>query len=321
VSKLTLLVMAAGSGTRYGTLKQIEEFGPSGEALVDYSIFDAARAGFHKVVFVIRRDIEESFRATVGRRIETRLDVEYVFQGEAEASIPVTGINRKKPWGTAHAVLSAIEVVHEPFAVINADDFYGRESFSAISEHLQSGDCRPALVGFALRNALSPYGSVMRGLCVVEKDTLQGVAEVDINTDGDQIYYVDSAGIRRRLTGSETVSMNMWGFYPEILLDFRDEWIAFSRTYGQSEGAEFYIPSVISNLISQAKVSCRVLQTPNSWFGVTYPSDRPVALTAIRELIAEGVYPERLWAGDLASGTRVIGRVTHRGASDGRSRV
>ena len=291
----TLLIMAAGGGERYGSLKQVEPLGPDGSTLLDYSVFDALQEGFDKVVFVIRRDIEEIFRSAVGRRIERQVDVHYVFQGEAVPTPPVDIIDRKKPWGTAHAVLSAANVLTEPFVVINADDFYGRDSFSILSKYLQSPDSGAILIGFLLRNALSAFGPVKRGLCELSGEVLLKVTEVDIVADGDSIHYVDPAGAEHPLTGDEVVSMNMWGFGPSILEAFGKSWIRFARASGQSPTAEFYIPTVISEFIAYDNGQCRVLQTPSSWFGVTYLSDRPIVVKRIRELINEGIYPERLW--------------------------
>jgi dTDP-glucose pyrophosphorylase len=297
MADLTLLVMAAGSGTRYGGLKQVESLGPAGETIVDYSIFDALRFGFQKVVFVIRRDIEEIFRDAVGRRIEERLEVRYVFQDEVVPAAPVAVLDRKKPWGTAHAILSAVDVIHEPFAVINADDYYGRDSFRVLGEHLGSESQDAALVGFRLRNTLSEFGPVRRGLCTVSHGTLQSVTELEqIEPAGRAVKYVSADGVHHQLTGDEIVSMNMWGFYPAILADFSDQWADFVRDYGQSELAEFYIPSVITDLIGAGKASCRVLQTPSSWFGVTYREDRPAAMDRIQDLIKQGAYPEKLWS-------------------------
>ncbi|MGD0376766.1 MAG: sugar phosphate nucleotidyltransferase [Streptosporangiaceae bacterium] len=297
MTDLALLVMAAGSGERYGGLKQIEPLGPSGETILDYSIFDALQTGFRKVIFVIRRDIEEVFRAAVGKRIEERLEVHYVFQGEVMPTGSPAVIYRKKPWGTAHAILSAVDVVNEPFGVINADDHYGRESFRVLSDHFRSGSEDAALVGFCLRNTLSDFGPVKRGLCAISHGTLQSVTELaQIEPDGEAVRYVGADGVSRHLTGDEIVSMNMWGFHPAIFPNLHSKWLDFVRDCGQSEIDEFYIPSVITDLIAEGKGSCRVLKTPSSWFGVTYRDDRSVAVDCIRDLILRGFYPERLWS-------------------------
>jgi hypothetical protein len=297
MTDLALLVMAAGSGERYGGLKQIEPLGPSGETILDYSIFDALQAGFRKVIFVIRRDIEEVFRAAVGRRIEERLEVHYVFQGEVMPTDSPAVLYRTKPWGTAHAILSAVDVVNEPFGVINADDHYGRESFRVLSDHFRAGSEDSALVGFRLRNTLSDFGPVKRGLCAISHGTLLSVTELEqIEPDGEAVKYLGADGVSRHLTGDEIVSMNMWGFHPTIFPNLHGKWLDFVRDCGQSEIAEFYIPTVTTDLIAEGKGSCRVLKTPSRWFGVTYRDDRSVAVDCIQDLIRRGFYPERLWS-------------------------
>lgn len=291
----TLLIMAAGGGERYGGLKQVEPLGPCGATFTDYSVFDALQAGFNKVVFVIRRDIEKTFRTSVGMRIENQVDVRYIFQGEAVPAPPVNILDRKKPWGTAHAVLSAANVIDEPFVVINADDFYGQESFAIVNKYLQLPNSDAVLVGFSLRNALSAFGPVKRGLCDLSGEMLLRVTEVDIVAEGSSIHSVDIAGTKRQLTGDEVVSMNMWGFKPPIFEAFHRSWIRFARASGQSATAEFYIPIVMSEFIANDNGQCRVLETPSRWFGVTYSADRPVVVKRIQDLIKDGVYPERLW--------------------------
>lgn len=295
MTDLTLLVMAAGHGARYGSLKQIEALGPTGETLVDYSIFDASQFEFKKAVFVIRRDILGEFRTAVGKRIEERLEVHYVFQDEALSAAFPSVPKRKKPWGTAHAVLSAMEVIQEPFAVINADDYYGRDSFRLIGGHLRSANNDAALVGFRLRNTLSEFGSVKRGICTVSNDMLQNVMEVTIQADGQVVEYVDVDGVNRHLTGNELVSMNLWGFYPTIFKNLYEKWTEFAHDYGRSETAEFYISSAINDMIDEGTINCRVLHTPSDWFGVTHREDHAVATDRIQELISQGVYPQRLW--------------------------
>jgi NDP-sugar pyrophosphorylase family protein len=305
MNDLTLLVMAAGSGSRYGGLKQIEPLGPAGETIVDYSIFDALRYGFHKVVFVIRRDIEDAFREVVGARIEKQAEVHYVFQEEAAPAgpevagpaSPEVNTKRSKPWGTAHAVLCAARVIDEPFAVINADDHYGRDSFRVLTEHFRSNREDAALVGFRLRNTLSEFGPVKRGLCVISDGKLQSVTEFgELQADDEGISYVDPDGLHGHLTGDEIVSMNFWGFQPTIFPILRRKWLEFARENGDSESAEFYIPSLVTDLIAEGEGSCRVLRTSSRWFGVTYREDRPNAILLLRDLISRGEYPEPLWS-------------------------
>ena len=294
----SLLVLAAGMGSRYGGLKQIDPVGPGGETLMDYSIYDALRAGFGKLVFVIRRDIERAFKETIGRRFEGCAQVDYVFQ-ELERLPPGYAVpsQRRKPWGTAHAILVAAEAVHEPFAVINADDFYGHESFRALAGHLQSGSPDYAMVGFVLRNTLSDFGSVARGVCTVgEGGFLENVVELTrVERNGTGAKYVDPAGATRFLTGDEIVSLNMWGFTPSIFQELQTQFARFLGENGTDEKAEFFIPSVVAKLLGAGRARVKVLRTPNSWFGITYREDRSLVVEAIRRLIENGEYPPDLW--------------------------
>jgi UTP-glucose-1-phosphate uridylyltransferase len=298
MSKPTLLVLAAGIGSRYGGLKQIDPIGPGGESIIDYSVFDALRAGFGKLVFVIRRDIEEPFKQFIGHRFERRVAVEYVFQ-EMDKLPPGFSVpaSRRKPWGTAHAVLTGAEVIREPFAAINADDFYGMSSFQLLGRHLATGSPDYAMVGFVLRNTLSDFGSVARGVCQTSADgCLQSVVELTrIEPDGDAAKYTDGAGQVHPLTGEEVVSLNLWGFTPGIFEHLRRELVSFLEEHGQNEKAEFFIPTVVNALVRSGQARLRVLRTPDSWFGVTYREDRPRVIQSVRELIQRGDYPERLW--------------------------
>jgi UTP-glucose-1-phosphate uridylyltransferase len=301
MNKPSLLVLAAGAGSRYGGLKQIDPVGPNGETIIDYSVFDALRAGFGKLVFVIRRDFEAAFKEAVGSRFERRLPVEYVFQELGKlppgASFSST---RKKPWGTGHAVLMGAEAIAEPFGVINGDDFYGARSFQALGRQLQSGSSDFAMVGFVLRNTLSEFGSVARGVCQTTPDGfLQSVVELTrISTDGASIQHTDEAGRAHPLQGTETVSLNMWGFTPAIFPYLNQQMTLFLQTRGQDDQAEFFIPSVVNTLIESKAARVKVLHTPDSWFGITYRQDRPRVIANIRRLITQGEYPEKLW-GDL----------------------
>ncbi len=299
----TLLVLAAGMGSRYGGLKQIDPVGPAGEAIMDYSIYDALRAGFGKVVFVIRRDIEQAFRESIGAHFEQRIPVDYAFQQiddlPAGFSVPA---GRTKPWGTAHAILAARNVVREPFAVINADDFYGAEGYRALAAHLASGtpDHAPehAMVGFVLRNTLSDFGSVARGLCSVSPEGyLRGVVEtIGIERDGNGARTVDAQGRVTPFTGDEIVSMNMWGFAPCVFDDLAAYFRDFLARHGTDQKAECYLPSAVTAAIDAGRARVRVLSSQDAWFGVTYREDRPRVVASIRELIAAGRYPEKLWA-------------------------
>jgi UTP-glucose-1-phosphate uridylyltransferase len=295
----SLLVLAAGMGNRYGGLKQIDPVGPGGETIIDYSIYDALRAGFDKVVFVIRKDIEQTFKQVVGARFERRIAVEYAFQELAKLppgfSVP-TG--RTRPWGTLHAILMAADAIDEPFAVINADDFYGSEGYRALAQHLQSGASDYAMVGFILRNTLSDFGAVSRGVCRVDNDGfLQGVVELtNIERDGVHVRNTDSTGRITRLSGDEVVSMNMWGFTPQVFGQLREQFENFLKLNGLSVQSEGYIPNAVNELILTGQARVRILRTNDSWAGVTYREDHPRVVETIRRLIDCGKYPNRLWS-------------------------
>lgn len=292
----TLLVLAAGMGSRYGGLKQIEPVGPSGETIIDYSIYDARRAGFGQVVFVIRRDIEAAFREVVGRKFERQLPVAYAFQELDKIPAPFrVPPGRTKPWGTGHAILMARDLIREPFAMINADDFYGADSFRVLGRHLQTtptGSTDYSMVGFTLRDTLSDHGTVARGVCRVdEAGKLLGIVEMlKIEKTATGARQGDTL-----LTGDEPVSMNFWGFTPALFDQLQAALERFLREHGQEEKSELLIPSVINELVTQGRASCRVLRTTSRWFGVTYKEDRPIVIENIRRLIAQGVYPSSLW--------------------------
>jgi hypothetical protein len=298
-SSPTLLVLAAGMGSRYGGLKQIDPVGPVGETIIDYSIFDALRAGFGKLVFVIRKDIEQQFREIVGARFEKRVAVEYVFQ--ALEDIPprfIVPAGRTKPWGTTQAILLAADVIHEPFAAINADDFYGADGYRSLAGHLTSGSADYAMVGFVLRNTLSDFGSVARGVCQVSADGyLEHIVEMTkIERDGDGARNTDAAGTVTKLNGDEPVSMNMWGFTPAVFGQLRERFEKFLESSGTDLKSECYIPNTVGELVRGGQARVKVLHSRDSWFGVTYREDRPRVVESIRRLIADGLYPERLWS-------------------------
>jgi UTP-glucose-1-phosphate uridylyltransferase len=298
MKKPTLMILAAGFGSRYGGLKQIDPVGPGGETIMDYSIYDAMQAGFDRVVFVIRRDIEEPFRKFIGSRYEKKISVDYVFQElnhlPAGYSVPP---NRQKPWGTGHAVLMGHEIINGPFAVINADDFYGTRSFHALAAHLSSGSRNYAMVGFVLSNTLSEYGSVARGLCQVGTDGfLENITEITgIEKESSSAKYADAAGRIHRLHGEETVSMNLWGFTPTIFGYLQTAFVGFLERHNAGEKGEFYIPSVVNDLARTDIEKTRVLHSSDSWFGVTYREDRPKVIESLAQLVARGEYPEALW--------------------------
>lgn len=298
----SLVVMAAGMGSRYGGLKQIDPIGPSGETLLEYSVFDALRAGFGKVVFVIRRDIEEAFRSAVGRRFEQRVAVAYAFQAmedlPAGFSVPA---GRTKPWGTSQAVISARDAVREPFAVINADDFYGATSFRAMADALRAAtDRQPAegaMVGYILRNTLSDHGPVARGVCREDAEgCLQEVVErTKIEREGTEARYLDERGVWQPISGDAVTSMNLWGFTPAIFPLFQEEFVRFLREHSGDLKAEFYIPTPVQRLIAAKRLRVRILRSGAPWFGITYRDDKPRVIESVRRLVAEGEYPSRLW--------------------------
>ncbi len=302
----TLLILAAGMGSRFGGLKQVEPVGPAGETLMDYAVYDALQAGFDRVVFVIRRDFEAEFRARVGRKYEGRVAVEYAFQ--AMDDLPAGYVlpeGRTKPWGTAHAIRAARDVVQAPFATINADDFYGREAFVRLGAFLR--ELRPAsepclhaaMVGYRLRQTLSEHGTVSRGVCRVGADgLLQGVQEMTkILPVADGIENQEQPGQPMRLTGQEMVSMNLWGFPQKWMQALEASFPAWLQGHAASAKAEWYIPSVVNEMVQQGRADVRVLPTEGQWFGVTYREDQPRSAVAVQQLVAQGVYPASLWGG------------------------
>jgi hypothetical protein len=298
MTKPTLLILAAGMGSRYGGLKQIDPVGPAGETIIDYSIYDALRAGFGKLVFVIRHDIEQEFKRIIGARFEKRVPVEYVYQ---ELNRLPTGFSvpagRTKPWGTTHAILLAEDVIKEPFAAINADDFYGRQAYQVLARHLTSDTTDYAMVGFVLRNTLSDHGTVARGVSRVDgNDYLTSIVEMlKIEPDGGGAKNTGADGTITRLTGDEAVSMNFWGFTPAVFGQLRTQFTAFLKKSGQEQKSECYIPATVGELVTAGQAKVKVLRTNDSWFGVTYREDRPRVVESIRKLIARGDYPEKLW--------------------------
>lgn len=293
----TLLVLAAGMGSRYGGLKQLEPVGPDDETIMDYSVFDARRAGFGKIVFVIRREIEEAFKQRIGSKYEKRVAVDYVFQ-EVGKLIPGFSMpdGRTKPWGTTHAILMAANAIHEPFGVINADDFYGANSYQVLAQHLQAGTPDDAMVGFVLRNTLSEFGTVARGVCHVGDDGyLKDITELkSIEREGPRITNIDSEGQETVLNGGEIVSMNMWGFTPQVFAQLYEQFQRFLKRHGDDAKAECYLPSTVNSLIQAGLARVKVLRSGDAWFGVTYREDHPRVVQSVTRLIEGGTYPRRL---------------------------
>ncbi len=304
--KPTLFLLAAGMGSRYGGLKQLDGLGPHGETIMDYSIYDAIHAGFGKLVFVIRKDFEQDFREKVVSKYQGHLPVEVVFQSLEDLPDGFTvPEGRTKPWGTNHAVLMGKEAIKEPFAVINCDDFYGRDSFQVMGKYLSSlaeGSANKyAMVGFRVGNTLSESGSVSRGVCSTdEKGFLTTVVErtkIERKADGEVKYLEDDGETWTAIPETTPVSMNFWGFTPDYFTYSQDYFKYFLGLESTKTNlkAEFFIPLMIDKLIKEGTATVEVLDTTSKWFGVTYPEDRPDTVAKIQKLIDDGVYPDRLF--------------------------
>lgn len=286
---ITLVVMAAGMGSRFGGLKQLEPIGNNGEVILDFSVYDALKAGFNKVVFVIKHEIEDSFKRLVGDRIAQKVHVEYVFQ---ETDVLPQGFvcppDRVKPWGTAHAVLCCKDVVKEPFAVINADDYYGKTGFLKIAEHLKNENNDYCMVGFRLANTLTENGSVSRGVCEIQNGCLQSVTERTkiVNCQ----YSEDDGKTWIRLAPDTIVSMNLWGFRPDIFEYAQRGFIEFLKSHLNEPKAEYYLPSVVSDLISAGQKEVTVLVAEDKWYGITYKEDKQSVTAALTHMIEQNLY-------------------------------
>jgi len=297
--KPTLVVLAAGMGSRYGGLKQVDPVGPSGEAILDYSVFDAIRGGFGKIVFIIRKDFEEEFRARVGSKYEGLVPVEYCFQDIHDLPEPYrVPEGRVKPWGTAHATRAARHAVKEPFAVINADDFYGRDAFARLAAALSEGNPGFFMVGYRLDLTLSENGSVARGICDVAADgTLRGVTEMTkLVRAGETAENREDEANPVKVPLDARVSMNLWGFTPDLFDELERRFPTWLAENGAKEKSEWYIPFVVDELIHEGRVVCRVLPTDSRWFGVTYREDKPFVVAEIAKLVEAGEYPKNLLA-------------------------
>ena len=301
MSKPTLLVLAAGMGSRYGGLKQMDPMGPNGETILDYSVHDAIRAGFGKVVFVIREDFAEAFREGVGSRFSDRIEIAYAFQkiDDLPNGIEVPA-GREKPWGTAHAVRAARDVINEPFAVVNADDFYGANAYQTAADFLTTlanDSTDYAIVGYYLSNTLSEHGGVNRGICTVnDKQLLTKVEEV-VNIsrkEGDVISGLDLDSKEREVGEQDIVSMNFWCFSPAYFQQTETHFNEFLTEHINTPKSECYIPTVVDDFVAKGQATCKVLPTTSSWFGVTYPDDKPMVVAAVADLIKDGEYPSPL---------------------------
>jgi len=293
VKNLSLLVMAAGMGSRYGGLKQLDQVGPNGETIIDYSVYDAIKAGFTKVVFIIRKDFEDQFKSQITEKYSEKIDIAFAFQNLDD--LPDSFLcpdGREKPWGTGHAILSAKELIDDPFVVINGDDFYGQESFNVIADYYNNGGNQFSMVAFRLDKTLSSHGAVTRGVCDIKSKKLISVIETeDIEKKEKKILS------NRDITfkGSEPVSMNMWGFLPSLFNYLSKGFIEFLNAEGNELKSEYLIPSVINNLIQNKLEEIHVLRSNASWFGVTYKQDKPEVKRKINELINSEIYPSHLF--------------------------
>jgi len=298
--KPTLLILAAGIGSRYGGIKQMDKIGPSGESIIDYSVFDAIRAGFKKVVFVLNPNIEKDFKEVYEPRLNGKIETDYVLQ-EIKAvpkGVPVNTA-RVKPWGTGHAVLVAKDAISGPFAVINADDFYGKEAFEKIGNFLTTSENNSnnyAMVGYKLENTLSENGSVSRGICQTENGFLTDVIErTSIANKGDKIVFNDD-GTEEEIDSNSVVSMNFWGFSPLFFDQLERDFTDFMEENASELKAEFFIPTVVNELIEDQEASISMLTSNDQWFGVTYQEDKEITINKVKELVAKGSYPSSLWS-------------------------
>ncbi len=290
---MTLLIMAAGMGSRYGGLKQLDAMGPNGETIMDYSVYDAIKSGFSKIVFIIRKDFESDFREKVSSKFSDRIKVEFAFQDIFD--LPegyICPAGRKKPWGTSHAILSARDLINEPFCVINADDFYGREAFQKMYEYYNKGNRLFSMVAYRLDQTLSSFGGVTRGVCEVENNCLTNVTETGNVIKSDTGVSSDQ---NRNLDGSEPVSVNMWGFTPILFRYLEQMFKDFLQISGNELTSEFLIPTVVNDLVQNGTEIVRVLQSEASWFGVTYQEDKQFVMNKIQELIDIKIYPSVLF--------------------------
>lgn len=290
---LTLLVMAAGMGSRYGGLKQLDEVGPNGETIIDYSVYDAIEAGFNKVVFIIRQDFRDLFKEKISDKYTDKINIEIVYQSLHDLPQNFTcPVGREKPWGTGHAILAARSVISEPFAAINGDDFYGRESFNIIADYYSKNQTGFTMAAFQLDKTLSDFGTVSRGLCDVNKNKLATVIEThDLKKVNNNI----SSDREINLNGKEPVSMNMWGFTPVLFNYLQTMFNEFLNKNNKNLKSEFLIPTVVNDLIQQNLEDVHVLRTGAQWFGVTYKEDKSLVNQQILKLIAAGLYPEKLF--------------------------
>ncbi len=298
ILKPTLVVLAAGMGSRYGGLKQLDGIGPAEETIIDFSVYDAIRAGFGKVVFIVRESFVEDFKNKVSARFEDLIEVEFVFQ-PMEPEIPGLGVvPRQKPWGTGHAMLVAKDVVKEPFAVINADDYYGISSFEKMAEFLKTkvSPSHLSMVGFQLSKTLSPNGSVSRGICAMDENrmltTVVERTKIVINDDG---IFDEAEEPAFELSENDLVSMNFWGFDASFFVKLEEHFIAFAKANKDNPRSEFYIPLIVNDLVQDGSIKVEVLECREQWYGVTYADDKPKVQKAVLEMMEQKLYKNPLW--------------------------
>lgn len=298
MNEAVLVVLAAGMGSRYGGLKQLEPVGAEGQLIIDYSLYDAKRAGFSQVIFVIREEMQSAFDETIGARVGEHMSLSYAYQRLEDLpegfSLPQ---GRTKPWGTAHAALAAKAQIQSPFAIINADDFYGAEAYTKVYQHLSSSQ-EHALVGYALENTVTEHGTVSRGVCKVSpQGYLETVVERTHIAQGELCprFSLDKGASWEDIPGDCIVSMNLWGFQPSYLQEAESQFCQFLAGDGDPLTKEFYLPTVADQLISQGRGKVKVLSSQDLWYGITYPQDRPSVVEAIETMTKAGKYPEKLW--------------------------
>lgn len=303
MKKPTLLILAAGMASRYGSMKQIDGFGPNDETIIDYSIYDAIKAGFGKVVFIIKEEFAENFKEIFEPKLKGKIETDYVFQNFDLKKYGIDRIvERAKPWGTAHAVMAAKDQIHEPFCVINADDYYGYESFEKMADFLtnEASDSQLALMGYQVDKTLSDHGTVSRGVCEVNSaGNMTSVTERTKvyfkNVDGEKKVFFEEDGIETELPNTARVSMNFWGFTPAVFKKSIELFKDFVENNHEDPKSEFFIPIVADELIKDGEAVFKVIPTSSKWFGVTYKEDKPVVQESISKLIEEGTYPANLW--------------------------
>ncbi|MBI9061519.1 MAG: nucleotidyltransferase [Marinilabiliaceae bacterium] len=297
--KPTLLILAAGMGSRYGGLKQMDELGPGGESIIDYSVYDAIQSGFEKVVFVIRKSFADAFKERFEPKLAGKIKTEYVFQELDDLPEGFTlPEGREKPWGTGHAILMAKEVINEPFAIVNADDFYGRGAYQQVFDFVAKSTTEHeyAMVGYALNNTLSEHGTVSRGVCETDADSnlVNIVERTKIGYEGEKVFFYEGDD-KTELSGAEPVSMNFWAFKPNYFNYLEESFKEFLKEKGTEMKSEFYFNAVVDNLIKKGIASTKVIKTDAKWFGVTYKEDKPLVQEKLNNLIKDGIYPEKLW--------------------------